>query len=88
MNICLSHDSLVFYRYDTIPIVWDESGNYFEHKWNTQSSLYSDWLDDRGLGAQVQVGLRIFISPCRPDRFWGPSNGYRGSFPGGKASGA
>jgi hypothetical protein len=37
-------------------------------------------LDDREVGVQVQVGERIFISPRRPDRFWGPlsllSNGY------------
>jgi hypothetical protein len=39
-------------------------------------------LDDRGVGVQVPVGLRIFTSPNRPDRLWGPpnllSNGYRG----------
>jgi hypothetical protein len=29
------------------------------------------WLDDWGIGVQVPVGSRIFISPCRPDRFWG-----------------
>jgi hypothetical protein len=31
---------------------------------------------------RVPVGSRIFTSPCRPDRLWGPpnllSNGYRG----------
>jgi hypothetical protein len=48
-------------------------------------------LDDRGVGGRVPVGSRIFSSPCRPDRLWGPSNllstGYRGSFPGSKAAG-
>jgi hypothetical protein len=50
-------------------------------------------LDDRGVGVRVPVGSRIFSSPRRPDRLWGPrnllSNGYRGlSFPEGKAAGA
>jgi hypothetical protein len=44
-------------------------------------------LDDQGLGVRVPVGARIFTSPCRPDRLWGPpsflSNGYRRLFPRG-----
>jgi hypothetical protein len=47
-------------------------------------------LNDRGVGVRVPVGSRIFSSPRRPDRLWGPpnllSNGYRESFPGGKAA--
>jgi hypothetical protein len=39
-------------------------------------------LDDREVGIRVPVVSRIFSSPRRPDRFWGPanllSNGYRG----------
>jgi hypothetical protein len=42
-------------------------------------------LDDRGVGVRVQVGSRIFSSPSRPDRLWGPPsylyNGYQGLFP-------
>jgi hypothetical protein len=49
-------------------------------------------LDDWGVGNGVPVGSRIFSSANRPERLWGPpnhlSNGYRGSFAGGKAAGA
>jgi hypothetical protein len=49
-------------------------------------------LDDREVGFRVPVGVRIFTSPHRPDGLRGPSNllsnGYRGSFSGGKAVGA
>jgi hypothetical protein len=31
-------------------------------------------LDNRGVGVPVPVGSRILYSPCRPDRFWGPSS--------------
>jgi hypothetical protein len=45
-------------------------------------------LDDRGVGVRVPVGSRIFSSPSRPDRLWGPlsllSNGYRALSPGVK----
>jgi hypothetical protein len=38
-------------------------------------------LADRGVGVRVPVDSRIFSSPRRPDRLWGPpsllSNGYR-----------
>jgi hypothetical protein len=41
-------------------------------------------LDDRGVGVRVQVGSRIFCSPRRTDRLWGPpnllSNWYRRLF--------
>jgi hypothetical protein len=29
-------------------------------------------LDDKVVGVRVPVGARILISPCRPDRLWGP----------------
>jgi hypothetical protein len=47
-------------------------------------------LDDKGVGVRVPVGSRIFSSPIRSDRLWGPIllyNGYRCLFPGGKAAG-
>jgi hypothetical protein len=31
-----------------------------------------DGLDDRGVGVRLPVGSRIFSSPLRPDRLWGP----------------
>jgi hypothetical protein len=31
-------------------------------------------LDDRGITVRVPVGSRIFTSPYRPDRLWGPHN--------------
>jgi hypothetical protein len=44
-------------------------------------------LDDRGVGVRFPVRSRIFSSPLRPDRLWGPpnllSNGYREFFPRG-----
>jgi hypothetical protein len=43
------------------------------------------WLDDLRFGVRVPVASRIFYSPRRPDRVWGPhgllSNGQRGLFP-------
>jgi hypothetical protein len=41
-------------------------------------------LDERGVGFGVSVGSRMFTSPYRPDRLWGPPsllfNWYRGLF--------
>jgi hypothetical protein len=31
-------------------------------------------LDDQGGGVRVPVGSKIFTSPYRQDRFWGPPN--------------
>jgi hypothetical protein len=40
-------------------------------------------LDNREVGVRVPVGSRIFTSPYRPDRLWGPPN--RRLFPGVEA---
>jgi hypothetical protein len=49
-------------------------------------------LDGRGVGVRVPVGSRIFSSPCRPYRLWGPPTSYpmgtEGSYLEGKAPGA
>jgi hypothetical protein len=44
-------------------------------------------LDEQGIGIRVPVGPRIFSTPRRPDRLWGPpsllSNRYWGLLPRG-----
>jgi hypothetical protein len=44
-------------------------------------------LDDRGVGVRVPVGSRIFSSPRRPDRLWGPPNLLSKGYPGVKRPG-
>jgi hypothetical protein len=66
---------------------------YFNASWDSTVGIATGYgLVDKEVGVQVPVGSRIFNSPCRPDRLWGPPNllynGYGGFFPGGKAAGA
>jgi hypothetical protein len=56
-----------------------------EYYWSRDSAVgiaTGYGLDDWGVGTRIPVGSRIFSSPRRPDRLWGPpnliSNGYRG----------
>jgi hypothetical protein len=46
-------------------------------------------LDDRGVEFRVPVGSRVFLSPRRPDQFWGShsllSIGWRRIFPRGQS---
>jgi hypothetical protein len=56
---------------------------------NTSVGIVSGYeLGEREVGVRVPVGARIFSSPCRPDRLWGPLTSYPigtgASFPGGK----
>jgi hypothetical protein len=36
--------------------------------------LGKNGLDEQGVGVRVPVAAKKFSSPCRPDRFWGPSS--------------
>jgi hypothetical protein len=50
-------------------------------------SYNSDWLRaERPRCRSSSPGRVNNFSPRRPDRFWGPPNGYWGSFPEGKAA--
>jgi hypothetical protein len=57
----------------------------FYRSWDSAVSIATGYvMEDRGIGVRVPVVSRIFSSPYRPDRFWGPPNllpnGYRGFF--------
>jgi hypothetical protein len=44
-------------------------------KWDSAVGIATGYgLDARGVGVRVPVGSRIFSSPLRPDRLWGPSS--------------
>jgi hypothetical protein len=58
---------------------------YFERRRDSLFGIATLYvLDDQGIGIRVSVRSRIFSSPRRPDRLWGPSNllynEYRGFF--------
>jgi hypothetical protein len=76
------------------PIIFCWAANYMSRTplsiWNRDSAVgiaTGYRLHDRGggVGVRVPLGLRIFSSPRRPERLWGPpnllSNGYRRQFP-------
>jgi hypothetical protein len=50
------------------------------------------WAGRQGFNSQQGQWWDFFLSPQRPERLWGPpsllSNGHRGSYPRGKATGA
>jgi hypothetical protein len=60
------------------------SFDYVKHRDSAVGIATGYELDDLVIGVRVPVGLRIFSSPRRPDRFCGPpiilSNVYRGLF--------
>jgi hypothetical protein len=66
-------------------------GNFYFHLqgiWSRGSAVgvaIGYGLDDRGVGVRVPVESKIFFSPRRPDRLWGPpsllSNGTGVSSP-------
>jgi hypothetical protein len=66
-------------------IWWDGFQKYKSHSRSRDNAL-GYGLDDQWF--ESRQGLRIFLSPPRPDRLWGPSsllsNGYQGPFPWGK----
>jgi hypothetical protein len=58
----------------------------FTTSWDSVVGRATDYgPEDWGVWVLVPVGSRIFSSPCRPDRLWGPLNllfnEYRGLFP-------
>jgi hypothetical protein len=65
-----------------VTVVFNNDPYCFKSQDSSVDTATSYGLDDRGVGVQVPVGVRIFTSPDRPHRLWGPpnllSNGYRG----------
>jgi hypothetical protein len=65
---------------------------FFNHMpkmcWVSAVSIATGYGLDRGVGIRIPVGSRIFSTPKRSDRFWGPpsllSNAYRVFYPGVK----
>jgi hypothetical protein len=47
----------------------------YEYNWDSSVGIATGYeLDDQVDGIRVPVGERIFSSPSRPDRLWGPPN--------------
>jgi hypothetical protein len=84
-DCCVIYLYYLFYSFSITPL--------YASRDSVVSIATSYVLDDQEAGVRVPVGSRIFSSPRRPDRPWGPpkllSTGYRGgSFPGVKVAGA
>jgi hypothetical protein len=74
---------------------WSNESHFFESDFyytytsrDSSVGIATDYgLDDRGIAVRVPVWSRIFSSPRRPDRLWGPPTLLSNSS-GGKAGGA
>jgi hypothetical protein len=79
VNICREHYAIIFFKW------YSKFAPNLNNNCSRQNRRHSDWLwtgKRRGLEFRVPVGSRIFSSPRRPDRLWGPpsllANGHRG----------
>jgi hypothetical protein len=81
--------AFMFYRTFTLcSNILNAISNYTSSRDSAVGIATGYGLNDRGVRVPVSLGSRIFSSPRRLDRLWGPpnllSNGYGGSFPGVK----